>query len=149
MSILSFPRLAIAQESAMKSQVLRLKPGQDLKVELEKFISSHGIQAASVVSAVGSLKEAKIRFANKNDATALKGPLEVVSLSGTLGPDGSHLHIAVSDGSGVTTGGHLVEGNKVFTTMELVLAVHSDLVFKRNIDPATTYKELDVKTLTH
>jgi predicted DNA-binding protein with PD1-like motif len=136
-------RMALAEE--IQIQVLRLKPGQDVKVEIDAYVKAHALHAASVISAVGSLNEANIRFANKDKSTVIKGPLEVVSLSGTLGLDGDHLHIAVSDGAGKTTGGHLVEGNKVFTTMELVIGVYPSLIFKRTLDSASGYKELDIQ----
>jgi predicted DNA-binding protein with PD1-like motif len=139
------PLTAAAQENTVQVQVLRLKPGQDLKQELESYVKLNKVQAASVLSAVGSLKLAKIRFANKNEASALTGPLEVVSLSGTLGLAGTHLHMAVSDGTGKTTGGHLVEGNVVFTTMEIVLGIYPGLSFQRTLDPVSTYQELDVQ----
>jgi predicted DNA-binding protein with PD1-like motif len=132
--------------SQIQIEALRLKPGQDVKLELEAFVKTHQIKAASVISAVGSLSEAQIRFANKDSASKIKGPLEIVSLSGTLGLEGSHLHISVSDGTGKTWGGHLVEGNRIYTTLELVLAIYPDLNFKRSLDPTFGYKELDVQS---
>ena len=136
--------VAVAQ-SSMQVHVLRLKPGQDVMKEIFNFVTVHKIEAYSVVSAVGSLTEAQLRFANKKEASKLTGPLEIVSLSGTGGMAGSHLHLAVSDGEGRTTGGHLVEGSKVYTTLELVLGVYPELSFKRTLDPASGYNELDVK----
>ncbi len=126
---------------------LRLKPGEDVRRELESFVRREKIQAGSVISAVGSLKEAAMRFANKTNPTILKGYFEVISLSGTLGQEGNHLHLAVSDGEGKTLGGHLVEGSKVFTTLEVVIGVYSDLKFQRVQDKATGYKELEIKSL--
>ncbi len=105
------------------------------------------IQAGSVISAVGSLKEAAIRFANKPNPTILKGNFEVVSLSGTLGLAGNHLHLAVSDGEGKTVGGHLGDGSKVFTTLEIVIGIYSDLKFLRVQDKMTGFKELEIKTI--
>ena len=132
--------------SQIQIEALRLKPGQDVKLELDAFVKAHQIKAASVVSAVGSLKEAQIRFANKEKASLIKGPLEIVSLSGTLGLEGSHLHLSVSDGNGKTWGGHLVEGNRIYTTLELVIAVYPELNFKRTLDPTFGYNELDVQS---
>lgn len=132
-------------QSSMQVQVLRLRPGQDVMNEIVKFITDNKIEAYSVLSAVGSLTEAQIRFANKKEASKLTGPLEIVSLSGTGGLAGSHLHLSVSDGEGKTSGGHLVQGNKVYTTLELVLGVYPELSFKRTLDPASGYNELDVR----
>jgi predicted DNA-binding protein with PD1-like motif len=126
---------------------LRLKPGEDLRKELEALVVREKIQAGSVISAVGSLKEAAIRFANKPNPTILKGNFEVVSLSGTLGLAGNHLHLAVSDGEGKTVGGHLGDGSKVFTTLEIVIGIYSDLKFLRVQDKMTGFKELEIKTI--
>ena len=146
LALLGFlPLSSFSQENVIQVQALRLTPGQDLKKELENYIKAHKVQAASVISAVGSLKTATIRFANKESFSQLKGPLEVVSLSGTLGIAGTHLHIAVADGEGKTTGGHLVEGNPVFTTMEVVLGIYPGLSFQRTLDPVSTFKELDIQ----
>ena len=97
---------------------------------------------AAVVSAVGSLTEAHIRFADQQVAKRVKGPLEVVSLSGTLGPDGPHLHLSVSDHKGRTRGGHLAKGSSVYTTLELVILVFDDVTMTRPVDPVTGYGEL-------
>lgn len=134
-----------AQTSTIKVMTLRLSPGQDVKKELERFISEKSISAASILSAVGSLTDSQIRYANKKDSTKLNGPLEVVSLSGTAGIAGSHFHIAVSDGDGKTLGGHLMDGNLVYTTLEIVIGVYPELDFKRSLDPKSGYKELDVQ----
>ena len=132
-------------QSTISVHVLRLKPGQDLKGEIESFVKNKKIEAASILSAVGSLTQVKLRFANKNDATSLSGHFEVVALSGTTSRRGSHIHLAVADSVGKTTGGHLLEGSTVYTTMEIVLGVYPQVIFDRTLDPASGYKELDVK----
>ncbi len=124
----------------------RILPGEDLKVQIEKKVQQNGWNAVAVVSAVGSLNEAKIRFANRKDASEISGKLEIVSLSGTLGSGGSHLHISVSDSSGHTLGGHLTEGCSVYTTAEIVLAVLKDIDFRREPDSTYGYRELKVKS---
>jgi predicted DNA-binding protein with PD1-like motif len=98
------------------------------------------------VSAVGSLNQAAIRFANQKEAASIPGKLEIVSLSGTLGKDGCHLHLSVSDSAGKTIGGHLMPGCEVYTTAEIVLAVLKDLSFERETDPTYGYRELKVKS---
>lgn len=124
---------------------VRLTPGQDLRGELEKLTGSHNIRAGFVLSAVGSLTKVALRLANQKEPYTLEGHFEIVSLMGTLGPDGMHLHMAVSDEKGVTTGGHLLEGCIVFTTVELVLGSAVGLVFHRETDPRTTFKELSIQ----
>ncbi len=111
----------------MKTHILRLQPGEDLLGSLFRWARATQISAASIVSAVGSLDIAAIRFANQSYITTLQGPFEVVSLMGNLDrqsnpAEGSgHVHISVSNGQGETFGGHLWEGSIIFTTMELTL----------------------------
>lgn len=137
----------IEQSSAkqIKIYALRLKPNQDLRAELEKFTKENKISAGFIITAVGSLKEAKIRFADQSDSTLLEGKFEIVSLVGTLAQDGVHLHISLSDGTGKTIGGHLSEGCKIYTTAEIVLGVTDEIVFTRETDTETTYKELKIR----
>ena len=73
--------------------------------------------------------------------------LEILSLAGTLAPDGAHLHIAVANSTGTVAGGHLSCGTLVRTTAELVVALLPGWVFQRVLDPATGYPELHVRLL--
>jgi len=137
----------LAQPYDVKAHVLRLKPGQDIYGELTSYVSTHKIMAASIISAVGSVTEANLRFANKQEGTLIKGPLELLSLSGTTSVEGTHLHMSVADGEGKTTGGHLLIGTKVYTTLEIVIASYEGISFKRILDKTYGYKELDVQPL--
>ncbi len=52
-------------------------------------------QAGCVLSAVGSLSVAQLRFAGAAEGTTLHGDLEILSLAGTLAPNGvppAHRH---------------------------------------------------------
>ncbi len=129
----------------MKVMPLRLQPGADLRQALEAWMGEQEEQAGCVLSAVGSLSLAQLRFAGATQATAIRGDLEILSLSGTLSPDGSHLHIAVADRSGAVIGGHLCAGSLVRTTAELVIGLLPDWRFSRELDPATGYAELVIK----
>jgi predicted DNA-binding protein with PD1-like motif len=109
---------------------------------LEIFAHENNILAGIILTCVGSLRVAALRMANQPATTLLEGKFEIVSLVGTLGPDGPHLHISISDSTGRTLGGHLQEGSLIYTTAEVVLGDLEELVFKRPIDPQTTYDEL-------
>jgi predicted DNA-binding protein with PD1-like motif len=132
-------------KSVMTTVSLRLKPKEDLKATLDEFVKVHKIKAACIVTCVGSLDVAAIRFANQQDATIVVGKLEIVSLTGTLAESGSHLHISVSDSTGKTTGGHLKEGSLIYTTAEIVLGILPEVVFTRETDSTFGYKELMIK----
>lgn len=125
-------------------QAFRLLPGEDLKGQIELRVKQNGWKAAALVSAVGSLNKASIRFADQPNASEVAGKLEIVSLSGTLSTAGSHLHIAVADSTGRTIGGHLMPGCEVYTTAEIVIAVLKDVEFLREKDETYGFRELKV-----
>jgi len=122
----------------------RLAPGEELLGALRRIVAAYGIRAGYVAGVVGSLSRACLRFAGRRDGTALDGCFEVVSLVGTLDAEGEHLHMTISNQEGTTTGGHVLEGCVVRTTMELVLGDLSELEFSREYCPLSTYEELAV-----
>ena len=131
----------------MKVVPLRLAPGDDLRQTLETWMGEQQEQAGCVISAVGSLSVAQLRFAGAAEDTTIHGELEILSLAGTLSPDGAHLHIAVADSRGAVIGGHLCTGSLVRTTAELVVCLLPEWHFWREMDPATRYPELRISPL--
>ncbi|MBI5946477.1 MAG: DNA-binding protein [Chloroflexi bacterium] len=117
----------------MKAYTFRLKPGQDLFDSIEAFVAENKIEAGCVLSAVGSLTHATLRLANRSHYNEYDGHFEIVSVTGIVSINGSHIHVSISDGSGATIGGHLVSGCKIYTTAEIVLAVFEDVVYKREL----------------
>lgn len=130
----------------MKTFALRLHPGDDPVAALDAFAQAHQLEAACVLTCVGSLRKAVIRFANREQAATLNGHFEIVSFTGVFSLHGGHYHISVSDGEGRTLGGHLMEGSEVYTTAEIALAVLEDIRFLRTYDPETGYPELDIRS---
>lgn len=130
----------------MQTYALRLHPHQDLKMELDTFARTHDLEAACVLTCVGSLRRAVLRFANQSEASELEGKFEIVSLTGTLSKYGSHYHISISDGEGRTWGAHLLEGCHIYTTAEIVIVELSGISFLREFDSATGYDELYIRT---
>jgi hypothetical protein len=124
---------------------IRLKPGEDLKQSLENFINSNNIQAAWVITCAGSLTNYNIRFANQPEGSKGVGHFEIVSLTGTLSVSGSHIHISISDSSGKTIGGHLMDGSNIYTTAEIILGESRHHVFTRQKDGTTPWEELQIK----
>jgi len=123
---------------------LRLQPGADLRCALEAWMAEQQEQAGCVISAVGSLSVAQFRLAGASEAKSIHGELEILSLSGTLAPDGVHLHMAVADSRGAVIRGHLCAGSLVRTTAELVLGLLPEWSFRRQLDPASGYAELQI-----
>ena len=128
----------------MKVVPLRLHPGEDLRRALDAWMAEQQQQAGCMISAVGSLSVAQLRLAGASETTTICGELEIISLSGTLSPDGAHLHIAIADSSGAVIGGHLCPGSLVRTTAELVIGLLPEWRFQRELDPATGYAELRI-----
>jgi uncharacterized protein len=130
----------------METIALRLNPQQDLKIELETFVKCHNIEAACVVTCVGSLDQAVLRLANQSEGKVYEGRFEIVSLVGTLSKHGCHCHVAIADAQGNTFGGHLLNGCLIFTTAELIIGVLPYLKFTRELDEATGYRELSIES---
>lgn len=74
--------------STMKTITFRLSSGMDLKDSILNFIKENKLQAATVISCIGSLSAANIRLAgtsttNGNFYLNLTENFEITSLSGT------------------------------------------------------------------
>ena len=130
--------------SSTQVHAFRLKPGQDLKESIQQFVVQKQIGAGWISTGVGSLTNYKIRFANQEQGSSGQGHFEIVSLTGTVSINGSHLHLAISDSTGRTLGGHLLDGNLVYTTVEIVITASTKLQFTRQTDATTGWKELEV-----
>ncbi len=128
----------------MTTHPLRLTRGHDLKDSLDQLVLTEGWPAAIVLTGIGSLSTAAIRFANQETTELLTGPFEILSLAGTLSPHGSHLHTLLSDRHGNTCGGHLKPGSIIHTTAEIVLGILPDWQFQRTPDPGTGHLELRI-----
>lgn len=128
----------------MTTYCLRLSPGMDLKRELDDLAEEKQWSAACILTGIGSLSSVAIRYADAGKVENLEGPLEILTLAGTLSRHGSHLHLLVSDANGLPRGGHLKEGSMIRTTAEIVLAILPEWEFTREPDPATGYPELSI-----
>jgi predicted DNA-binding protein with PD1-like motif len=129
----------------MRPLPLRLRPGQDLRAALESVLAEQGSAAAFVLQGIGSLGTLNVRFAGLPAATTIQGSLEILTLAGTLAPDGAHLHISVADERGRVLGGHVGYGCTVRTTAEILIVLLPDYRFSREPDPESGYKELAIR----
>jgi predicted DNA-binding protein with PD1-like motif len=132
----------------MRVHAFRLTPGTDLREELERITERHALRAGFILTCVGSLSSARLRMPGAvGEADVFKTlaePMEIVSLAGTLCPDGLHVHISLARRDGACIGGHLVRGCIVSTTAELVIGEAPEVAFHRLADAATGYAELSV-----
>lgn len=137
-----------------RMHVLRLVPEEDLLESIFRYARALNISAASVVSVVGSLHTVNIRYANMNSGTRKDGHFEIVSVSGNIDfqqydYDSGHLHVAVSDEEGVTVGGHMLQGNLVYTTAEITLVELVGGYFVRELDEKPQGSGYDELTIHH
>jgi hypothetical protein len=130
-----------------KMYAIRLKPEQDIKLAIESFAKENAIKAGFIVTAVGSLQSATLRLADQKDPISLNEKVEIVSLVGTISPDGVHFHLSVADKTGKTLGGHMFDGCKVYTTAEIIIGALDDIVFSREQDTQTGFRELQITNL--
>jgi predicted DNA-binding protein with PD1-like motif len=129
----------------MQNYTFRLKPGDDLFDSIQKFVLSKKIEAGCILSGVGSLTRAVLRLAGRDAYNEYFGYFEIVSITGTVSIQGSHLHISISDENGATIGGHLVSGCWIHTTAEIVLAVFDEVAYRRELlENDSGYEELVV-----
>jgi uncharacterized protein len=131
--------------SSLQAIVLRLTPQQDLKAELDAYVQQQNLEAACILTCVGSLTQATLRQANQSASTLYSGYFEIVSLTGLMSKHGSHYHMAIADNSGQTIGGHLLKGCLIYTTAELVIGVMPQLSLRREPDVVTGFRELAIR----
>jgi predicted DNA-binding protein with PD1-like motif len=124
---------------------LRLNPGDDLRGALDAALGLQGSTTAFVISGIGSLSAARIRFAGIDAPEFIAGDLEILTLAGTLSPDGTHLHMSVADATGRVRGGHVAPGCIVRTTAQVLIAWLPAWRFARELDATTGYAELNIR----
>lgn len=131
-------KLAASHEAlssdSMIIHIFRLRPGDDLLESIRAFVHARHLHSAVILSAVGSLTDTSIRYANQPGAAHQTGHFEIVSITGTVEDGGEHVHLSVSDEKGITTGGHLLTGCKIYTTAEIVLGELKGVRFARETD---------------
>jgi uncharacterized protein len=128
----------------MRSRPLRIPPGADLRHAVEALATDwpHG---GFVVCGVGSLIDPGLRLAGQTGTTHYPGPHEILTLSGSFTAQGAHLHLSMADAQGRVIGGHVTHGNRVLTTVELLLAAPAEGQMRREPDAATGCLELVVR----
>lgn len=140
--------MKITSSQGMNLFPLRIPPGADLRKAIEECLAAQGQAAGFVLSGIGSLTEGTIRYAGQREEALIGGPLEVLSLVGSVSREGAHLHVSLSSSTGQVLGGHLCHGNTIRTTAEVLLAFLPEWRLSRAYDPDTGYRELVVAPQT-
>ena len=97
----------------MRSLPLKLAPGSDLRLSLEELARRDGLQRIRSRRCGQPHQVQPFQCPGQAEPTVLQGDLEVITLNGTVSPDGVHLHLSLSDGACQVWGGHLEPGTIV------------------------------------
>ena len=115
--------------------IIKITPGESLTTRLLQFAHLADVRYGAIVSALGSVKNVKLRGIKTGaklpittpriTVHQIEGPLELLGLQGNIVPGESdlpdcHFHIMMSKASGEVVGGHLYDA-EVFATCEIVL----------------------------
>jgi predicted DNA-binding protein with PD1-like motif/glutaredoxin len=106
----------------MRTLRLHLEPGTDLRETLQQLADQEQAQGF-VLGVVGNLSQAAFQCPGHSEPTLLSGELEIITLNGTLAPEGVHLHLSVSDGACQVWGGHLEPGSRVLKGADLLVGL--------------------------
>jgi uncharacterized protein len=133
--------------STLETLALRLPPDVDLRQALKTIAQAENITAGIILSGIGSLSTVCLRFAGQNIHTTIEGRHEILSIAGTIGLDGVHLHMSVANAQGAVIGGHVVDGCRIYTTAEITIGILPELQFQRVLDKRTGFVELNIDRL--
>ncbi len=132
----------------------RILPGTDLIDGILKICKEHGIESGSIDVMLGSLMKFTFVYAVRDETKKLKarycepvsieGPLEFICGNGIIGKDDKeetavHLHGMVSDEKQRIYAGHMVRGNPVLATIEIIIRELPDVDIKRELDEETGF----------
>lgn len=109
----------------MQAVPLHLEPGADVRLSLE-WLAQQRQASGFVLSVVGNLSQAAFQCPGQTGPTVLQGELEIITLQGTLSPQGVHLHLSLSDSECQVWGGHLEPGTLVLKGADLLVGLLDD-----------------------
>jgi uncharacterized protein len=135
---------AMNPRSPLETLALRLPPDVDLRQTLQSIVHTENITAGIILSGIGSLNTVALRFAGQNTHTTIDGKHEILTIAGTIGTGGIHLHMSVANAQGEVIGGHVVDGCIIYTTAEIAIGILPDLRFTRSPDRQTGFLELTI-----
>ncbi len=139
----------VAEGNIKRVFAFRLTPGMDVVEGIVSLCEKNGIKNGIILSALGSLDGARfydpVELPDKkakygySDPIILEGPIELLSLSGMIchGENDeilTHFHFSLSDQNGRGYGGHVIEGNKVLITVDVVLSELEGINMGRKYD---------------
>jgi predicted DNA-binding protein with PD1-like motif/glutaredoxin len=106
----------------MRVVPIHLAAGSDLRLSLEQLTADHGA-SGFVLGVVGNLSRAAFQCPGQASPSVLEGDLEIITLQGTVAPQGVHLHLSLSDGNCQVWGGHLEPGTLIKTGADVLVGL--------------------------
>ena len=117
-----------------------LQPGEMLLESITQACKEHDIRTGAVVSGIGTLNSCQMHyithtgFPPSDELYTIKGPLELLSVSGLIVNGEPHLHVVVSRGKEEVWGGHLEPDSEVCYLAEIAILKFNDLRLARHVD---------------
>tara|TARA_Y100001968_G_scaffold191429_1_gene175393 strand:+ start:395 stop:1012 length:618 start_codon:yes stop_codon:yes gene_type:complete len=104
----------------MHSYSVKLPPNTDLLQALDQIARNENA-FGYVLGVVGNLSRAAFQCPGRAEPEIIESTLEIITLNGTISPEGSHLHLSVSDTACKVWGGHLERGAYVLKGVDILL----------------------------
>lgn len=132
----------------------RLLPGTDLIDGILRMCEEHNILNGSIDLVLGSLRKFTFVYPVKDeqskmgvrycDPIEIDGPIELLCGNGIVGVTSNgeraiHLHAVVADKNGKVYGGHVLKGNPVLVTVEVVVRELRGVNIVRGLDEETGF----------
>ena len=106
----------------MEHYFYKLSSGVDIFNSLNE-LNKYDNSTSFLMSAVGDLSKVSFKCPSNDKSIILEKKLEIISLSGYIRQDESHLHISVSDENCSVFGGHLLPGSIVLKSLDVLIGV--------------------------
>ena len=119
--------MEFAAMDVSKIHILRVDPGEDLLVSIERFLQESGIRQAVVLGGYGTLAAYHLHWVTHNRIPTEnlfrrgEGGIEILAMNGLVVGGEPHIHVALSTKDGAF-GGHLEPGCIAYVLCEVFFA---------------------------
>ena len=120
-----------------KIYTIRIDPGEDMLVEIERFIEKTGIRYGAILTGIATFKDCVLHMVTTTGYPSVQHletwtdtPLELSAISGVIADGKIHIHMVVSD-KNMAYSGHCHPGCNILYLCEIVIAEIKDGNFKR------------------
>ncbi|MDR3244111.1 MAG: DNA-binding protein [Elusimicrobiota bacterium] len=141
--------MQIANGNLGKVVAIRFEPGEDIFKSLIEVCKKESLNNGMILGGIGSLanvvycnpvkKEEEKSGYGYGAPIITKGAIELTSMSGMICHDEkggvlTHIHANFSDENGDAYGGHILEGNMVLKTVDVIIAEIKGIDMGRRFD---------------